>query len=482
MNLKFWEWLSPSNATMKEPEWLRQALNVNPVASGAMVTQSTAVTVAAVWACVRVIAESIASLPAHLYERTAGGRELAIKHPLYPLIHALPNSEQTALDLYEHILSNVLLRGTGYALQVRDGRGVLREIHPLKTAHMHPDRDASGRLIFDYQETGNAGVYTPDRIWRVKGLGHDGVTGLSPIALGRESIGVALSAEEQAAKLFSNGMQAPRHFEIPTALSDQAFQRLKQDIDQNYSGSANAFKTLILENGLTLKSVGFTPEDSQFLESRKFQISEIARWFRVPMHMLNELDRATFSNIEHQSIEFVRDTLRPWIRRLEMSMYRDLLTTSERQRYFVEFTIDALLRGDTQTRYEAYGKAINDGWLSRNEVRNLENRNAVDGLDEYLVPLNMSKASEKQQQAQAFVDREVKAVAAEHGRHEAGAFQEWVFDFYARHVDFLISNGIDPQVACPYCEAHAAALRIDVVDVAALLKRWQRASAAELMK
>lgn len=481
MNLRFWQWLRPQNATLKEPEWWRQALSVNPVASGANVTVDTAASVSAVWACVRIISESIATLPCHVYETTSIGKQVATKHPIEPLVYALPNGEQTAVDLYEHVLSNVLLRGTAFVeLRRSSVLGKLTEMRPLYTKHMRIERDSQGNLVFDYQEPGNAKVYPQESIWRIKGLGDDAVTGLSPIALGRESIGVALAAEEQAAKLYANGMQTPRVFEMDGTLSDESFKRLKESISSDYAGSSNAFKTLILESGLKLKNTGFTPEDSQFLESRKFQISEIARWFRVPLHMLAELDRATFSNIEHQSIEFVRNTIRPWVKRLEMSMYRDLLMPQERGRYFVKFSIDGLLRGDTQSRYDAYGKAIQDGWLSRNEVRLMEDKNPVDGLDEYLIPLNMAKSSEDLSAAQNHVDREIRAVLAEADRRDHEGLVAWADDFYTRHAEYLIKNGMDAQTACTYCAGHKGALQLPSVDVGALTDKWRRLAALEL--
>ncbi|MEW8230365.1 MAG: phage portal protein [Candidatus Thiodiazotropha endolucinida] len=469
-------------ATLKEPEWWRQTLNVQPAKSGAVVTMDTALTVAAVWAAVRIIAEAIASLPIHVYERIDAGKKIAGKHPLNSLLSTLPNGENTNVELFEFVVSNLLLRGTSYCQKALSQRGRVGEIWPLYTKHMHVDRNASGKLVFDYQEPGNSKVYEPGDLWRTAGLGSNGVTGHSPILLGRESIGVALSAEEQASKLFANGFQNPVIFEKDGALSETAYYRIKKDIKEK-SGSANAFQALLLEDGVTAKNIGFTAEDSQFLESRKFQIAEVARWFRVPLHMLNELDRSTNNNIEHQSIEFVMHTLRPWVKRLEASMLRDLFSPHERQQYFSEFNLAGLLRGDIKTRYEAYGKGINDGWLSRNEARSMENLNAVDGLDEFLVPLNMRGQNEPEQvenESQAIVEKEIRAVRAEYKRLDDKAFMDWVTDYYPRLADKLTEHGYSETATMSYCSAHAAALRARPLDVDQLLSHWQKHAAKDL--
>lgn len=482
MNLqKLWPGNWFRNNTLKEPEWWRQMLSPMQSASGASVTLDTAVRVSAVWACVRIISESIASLPLNVYERrNDGGKDLANRHPLFMLLHALPNNEQTSFELIESTLSSILLRGTAYNQVMRSRRGQVGEIRILFTKYMRPDRSADGTLIFDYQEPGNERVFTANDIWRVSSLGHDGVTGLSVLSLGRESIGVAVASEQQAAKLYSNGMQVPAVFEIDSTLKDEQYERLKKELNEKYAGSQNAYKTLVLESGLKYKQIGITAEDSQFLESRKFQIAEIARWFRVPMHMLNELDKATFSNIEHQSLEFVIHTLRPWIRRLELSMLRDLFTEAERARFYAEFKIDALLRGDTKTRYEAYGKAITDGWLSRNEVRGFENLNPQEGLDEYLVPLNMAPTNgEDMDTAQNLVRKEIKAISVEYDKRDPDGFKVWADDFYHRFQGVLINHGVSTDCAEMYAQAHCAIVK-HADDVHAVMKRWERTAPMEL--
>ena len=262
---------------------------------------------------------------------------------------------------------------------------------------------------------------------------------MSPIALAKESIGVSIATESQAARLFTNGMQSSGVLEFDHQLSPEQIENLRTQFAANYSGHKNAHKPMILESGMKFASVGMSADDSQFLESRKFQISEIARWYRVPLHMLAEMDRSTFSNIEHQSIEFAMYAIRPWLVRIEQSIARDLLTDEERRTMFASHTVEGLLRGDTASRYEAYGKGIQDGWLSRNEVRRLENMNPVDGLDEYILPLNFTTISEREkeltsQNADAMAKREFAALKVEAGRLEPLAFAEWLPEFYDRHA------------------------------------------------
>jgi hypothetical protein len=211
---------------------------------------------------------------------------------------------------------------------------------------------------------------------------------------------------------------------------------------------------------MTWKQVGLNADDAQFLESRKFQIAEIARWYRVPLHMLNELDKATFSNIEHQSIEFVMHTIRPWLVRIEQTANRDLLTADEKRRYYIQHTVEGLLRGDTKARYEAYGSAIDKGWMNRNEVRKLENLNAVEGLDEFLIPLNMSEQGLAKNLAGVLAKAEIKALTLEAEKQSPGDFMDWLPKFYARHTDRLVNElMVTPAAAQGY-----AADRIDRIQ------------------
>lgn len=432
-----------NNATLKEPEWWRQSLFNDNSMAGVTVTQDNAMTISAVYACVRILSETIAGLPLKIYEQVDGQQRVA-DHPLNFIFGGSANGEQTSFELREFQMVNLALRGNSYSHVIRRG-GRVAAIEPLNAKFMNVDRDAMGRLVFDYQETGVSRVFSGADIWRVAGLGSNGVTGLSPISLAREGLGIAMATEGHAAKLFSNGAQIPGVLEFPTALKEDQINRLREQFANNNQGYKNAHKPLILESGMKYSSVGMSADDAQFLESRKYQMVDIARWFRVPPHKLGEMDRATFSNIEHQSIEFVVDTIVPWLVRLEQTISRDLLTANERGRLFAKHSVEGLLRGDTKTRYEAYGKAIQDGWMNRNEARNLENLNRVDGLDEFVLPMNISTISEREKELNNSVSnlmatKEIKALEREIDRLTPDEFAAWVPEFYHRHRQALIEN------------------------------------------
>lgn len=455
MRLRLWKRKeAPQNATMKEPEWWRQLPLMMKSSSGENVTESNALQIAAVYACVRVLAETIAGLPVKVYRRTPKGREVVHEHPVAMLLNGSPNSTQTAFELLEFIMSNLGLRGNAYAHKVINGTGRVVALQPLYAQYMRPKMEG-GKLLFHYAQPGYERTYAAAEIWRVAGIGSDGITGMSPISLARESLGLAMAAESSAAHMYANGAPIPGVLEFPHKLSDEVIEHLRNQWADRHGGAENAHKPLILESGMKYSQIGMNARDAQFLEARKFQISEIARWYRVPLHKLGELDRATFSNIEHQSIEFVTDTILPWCRRIEQTIQRDLFTESERRTLFVRFNLDGLLRGDTATRYEAYGKAINDGWLSRNEVRSLENHNPVDGLDEYLVPLNMSQASESDRITNWLATRELNALNNCNQENQ----EQWAQDFYARHAETLRDlSGLSAEQCAAY-----AVRRIDTL-------------------
>lgn len=436
------------NATMKEPEWWRQTLGVGASISGQNVTPESALSVTAVFACVRVLAESVASLPMMVYKRLPdGGKEVATKHPLYRLLHDGPNRDQTAFEAGEFRMACLGLRGNSYSALILSNRGDVREIHPLRPQHMHLDRDSAGRMVFDYQEPGASRVYTQDRIWYTRGFGTDGVSGLSPIGVCRDAVGYAMTLNEHGSRMFANGAKVPGVLEMEGTLSEDAYKRLKEDFNAQHEGAKNAGRTLILEGGAKYSQIGMNAADAEFIASQKMQIAEIARIFRVPLHMLNELENATFSNIEHQSLEFVTHTLRPWLVRIEQSANRDLFGPLEAGQYFVEHKLDALLRGDIKSRYEAYASGITNGWLKRNEVRQLENLNPEDGLDDLLVPLNMRGANDpppepKPEPAKPDTKAEAQAKACriEAVRLSAADFNCWAIDYFQRQTD---RDGVD---------------------------------------
>jgi len=365
--------------------------------TGASINTTTAMRVSAVFACVRVIAETVASLPLILYQRVGeSGKERARSHPLYGLLHDQPNPRMTAMELRENLAGHVCLWGSGYAEVVRDGAGRVRELWPLRPDRMDLAYEGT-KPVWNYSMVDGTQVRLAyDAVWRVRGFGIDEYSGYSVIGQAREAIGAALATEEFAATYFANGSRPGGVLKHPGKLSKGAGTNLKSSWEGAHKGLDYAHRVAILEEGMEWQQIGLPPEDSQFLETRQFQVREIARMFRMQPHMIQDLGDATFSNIEHQGIEFVVHTIRPWLVRFEQSIYRDLLSEAERQRHFAEHLVDGLLRGDIKSRYEAYATGRQNGWLSADDIRELENMNPLpDGQGQmYLVPVNMTPADQ----------------------------------------------------------------------------------------
>lgn len=457
------------NATLREPEWWRQMPAFAPSISGQTITPETALAVSAVYACVLILAESVASLPMSVYRRKPdGGKEVATEHRVHQLLHVAPNEEQTAFEAIEYRMACLGMRGNAYGALALNGRGDVMEIAPLRPQHMRLERDASGRLVFDYQEPGAARVYPKNLVWYTRGFGTDGVSGLSPISLHREAVGYTKTLAEHGSRMFANGAMVGSTIEVPVEWSETAFENFKTSFREEHGGRLNANKPLLLEAGAKFNAIGMNLVDLEFIANYKMQIAEIARIYRVPLHMLNELDKATFSNIEHQSLEFVTRTLLPWLKRIEDSANRDLFGPLERGKYFVKFNLDALLRGDIKSRYEAYQIAVGGnngpGWMSRNEVRILEDMNPEEGLDEIYTPAPPAEAKPaeepKQAKKQPHQDGSIaKAVLIERERLTNDAeFHAWAEDYFARmakrnstdyamHLNDLYALGAEVAVA-----------------------------------
>lgn len=370
-------------------------------ASGISVTPDSAMRIAAVYASVRVLAESVAQLPLILYRRLPnGGKERAMDHPLSYLLHDAPNSYQTSFEWREMLQGHLALRGNAFAYINRVGKEV-RELLPLHPGNVSVKQDDNWNLTYTAQmKSGSSSDYRQDRILHLRGLSSDGIVGLSPVQLFREAMGLSLATERHGAKMFSNGARIGGLLKHPGKLSDDGAKRLKDSFEATYGGVENAYKTALLEEGLTWEHVGMTNEDAQFLDTRKFQRSEIASIFRVPPHMIGDLDKATFSNIEQQSLEFVMFSLAPWLKRWETALNKSLLRPEERQEFFFEFLVEGLLRGDFKTRVEGYASGLQQGWLCPNEVRERENLNPIKGGDEYLRPLNLTPVGQPPEKKQ----------------------------------------------------------------------------------
>ena len=372
-----------------------------PTTSGKTVNERTAMQTTAVYACVRILAEAIASLPLSVYQTTGLGKEKAINHNLNHLLHDEPNSEMTSFVFRETLMSHLLLWGNAYAQIIRDQNGKVLSLYPLLPNKMSVNRDSKGNIYYVYtrdsDETpslaGYGAFYLSDHeVLHIPGLGFDGLIGYSPIAMAKNAIGMSLATEEYGASFFANGATPGGVLEHPGIVKDP--QRVRESWNSVYQGTKNAHKVAVLEEGMKYQSISISPEQAQFLETRKFQINEIARIFRVPPHMVGDLEKSSFSNIEQQSLEFVKYTLDPWVTRWEQAMQKALLLPGEKSQYFIKFNVDGLLRGDYQSRMNGYAIARQNGWMSANDIRELENMNLIsleEGGDIYMVNGNMLK-------------------------------------------------------------------------------------------
>ncbi len=363
--------------------------------SGKAVNERTAMQTTAVYACVRILAETIASLPLHTYKYTAGGKEKAVNHQLYYLLHDEPNPEMTSFVFRETLMSRLLLWGNAYAQIIRDGRGKVLALYPLLPDRMTVERTTDAQLYYEYRKDTGYVILRPEDVLHIPGLGFDGLIGYSPIAMSKNAIGMAIATEEYGAKFFANGANPGGVLEHPGVVKDPA--RIRESWNAVYQGSGNAHRVAVLEEGMKFQPIGIPPEQAQFLETRKFQINEIARIFRIPPHMIGDLEKSSFSNIEQQSLEFVKYTLDPWVVRREQAMQRALLSPGEKKDYFIKFNVDGLLRGDYQSRMNGYAVGRQNGWMSSNDIRELENLNRIPeelGGDLYLVNGNMTKLAD----------------------------------------------------------------------------------------
>ena len=367
-------------------------------ASGVEVDEIRAMQTSAVYACVRVLAETVASLPLFLYRREKDKNTKAREHPLFEVLHDLPNGEMTSFNFREVMMTSLLLYGNAYARIIRDKSGHVKELWYLKPQNMEVERDDNTKKIkYTYTDktTNKTFIYKPEQIFHVIGLGYDGIKGLSPIDQAREAVGLALATEEYGARFFGNGARPGGILEHPGVVKDP--DKLRESWNKVYQGAKNSNKIAVLEEGMKYHEIGLSPEASQFLQTRKYQLNEICRIFRVPPHLVGDLERSTFSNIEHQSIDFVTHTIRPWLVRWEQAIYKSLLNDKERSIYYSKFNVDGLLRGDFATRMQGYATARQNGWMSINEIRKLEELNPIskeEGGDAYLVNGNMISANQ----------------------------------------------------------------------------------------
>ena len=370
--------------------------------SGKPVNERTAMQTTAVYACVRILAEAVASLPLHVYEyQDDGGKKLVHDHPLYYLLHDEPNPEMTSFVFRETLMSHLLIWGNAYAQIIRDGAGRVLGLYPLLPDKMDVQRDDRGNIYYVYsrnsdenpmfKEYGDIRLKAED-VLHIPGLGFDGLIGYSPIAMAKNAVGMTLACEEYGASFFANGANPGGVLEHPGVLKDPS--KVRESWNSVYRGVNNAHKIAVLEEGMKYQQIGIPPEEAQFLETRKFQINEIARLYRIPPHMVGDLDKSSFSNIEQQSLEFVKNTLDPWVIRWEQSLQRSLLLPGEKGKYFIKLNVDGLLRGDYQSRMNGYAVGRQNGWFSANDIREMENMNPIpdeQGGNLYLINGAMTK-------------------------------------------------------------------------------------------
>ena len=397
----FFEWmgLSPRDAP-KLPEVTDnvrdsgQTFVFGRADSGERVDEKSAMQIATVYACVRLLAETVAGLPLHLYRMKDGtnAKERATDHPLYKLLYRQPNPEMTSFSFRETMMTHLLLWGNAYAQIIRDGKNNILALYPLLPEYVETDRDENGQIYYIYHaytdevpgEKNKDIYFRYDEVLHVPGLGFNGLVGFSPIAMMKNSLGTTLAMEKYGSAFFKNGAQPSGVLEHPGVLKNP--EKIRENWSDVYGGANNAHKVAVLEEGMSYKPISLPPEDSQFLSTRQFGVNEICRIFRVPPHLVQCLEHATFSNIEHQSIDFVVHTLTPWLVRFEQAIIKDLLLPDEQDEYFPKFNVDGLLRGDYQSRMQGYATGISNGFLSPNDIHRLENMDLIPaekGGDDY---------------------------------------------------------------------------------------------------
>ena len=353
--------------------------------SGENVDEKTAMQIATVYACVRLLAESVASLPFHLYRITNDerGKEKARDHPLYKILYRQANPEMTSFNFRETIMIHLLLWGNAYAQIVRDGKNAVLGLYPLLPENVEIDRDESGKLYYIYHaytddvpgEKNKDIYFRREEIFHIPSLGFNGLVGFSPIAMMKNALGSAIAVNKYGSAFFRNGAQPVGVLEHPGTLKDP--QKIRDKWMDTYGGANNAHKIAVLEEDMHYKPISLPPEDSQFLSTKEFDVEEICRIFRVPPHLVQDLKRSTFNNIEHQGISFVQYTLMPWLELFEQTIIKDVLLPDEQDIYYPKFNVDGLLRGDYESRMRGYATGFANGFLSPNDIRKLENMDPI---------------------------------------------------------------------------------------------------------
>lgn len=360
--------------------------------AGVRVDSDTAMRATAVWGCVRVLAETMGCLPVQVYERGANGEMTPVDHPLMEILAGSPNANMTPQEVTESQMTNLSMMGNSYSIIDTGAGGRVTAATPIPSPLVAPRIDSLGMVTYQINDRGKTETLPAEKVWHIKGFGSNGLIGLSPVGYARQAIGMSLATEAFGAKFFQQGASTTGIVTAATWLTDKQRGEAKKVLEDLWHGMQNAHKVQMLEGGLTYTPVTMPLEDAQFLETRKFQTSEICRIYRVPPHMIADLERATFTNIEQQSQDFLTYTLLPYLTRFEQTISKRLLSPADRRRYVVKYCPEGLLRADSAARSALYGTLLANGVYSRNEVRRLENmpRSEAPGMDDFTVQSAMT--------------------------------------------------------------------------------------------
>lgn len=464
--------------------------------AGIKVTPDIALKSAAVFSCVKLLAETVATMPLHVF---TGGREGRIQvddHPISDVIRFQANNQDTAVEFWGMLLLHAFLRGTGYAEIVPGPRGAVDQLIPLHTDRVIPERlpDRTLRFKVMNEKTGETRVLLEEEILRIPGLSSDGISGLRAVDIAADAIGLGIASETYASRVFSNGVNMGTVLVHPDELSPSAQLNLINRIAERTAGASNAHRPIVLQEDMKVHKVGQTATEAQLIEARKWQVAEIARFWRIPLHLLGQNDERNRATVEEQSINFVRYTIRPITRRIEQAIRRDLII--RKNLFFVSYNLGGLMEGDSKSKAEFYKAALGSGghspWMSVNEVRSLENLPTKTGHDDLAEPLNKQVTSEPAAQiedssltarTERLARKEVAAVRKASLRlaDDADAMRKWVAGFYGGHVSAVMEAlEIPKDAARAYC-AYQRDKVLKANDVEGLLQRWEDTLAGEIV-
>ena len=385
---KAYSWVGQSfNLTDAEP-W--RLLNGVSTPAGQIVGEESAMRLSVVWGCVRLLSETIGSLPLSIFETTKDGNSESLPDDeLSQLLSDRPNADMTSVEFREAMMVNLCLLGNAYAM-IEQSANRVAALYPIRTSQVTPRRLDAGGIVYDFNDRGKVETLPTEKVFHLKGFGSTGLVGYSPIAYARNAMGLTMATEDYGSKFFAGGARPKGILKLPTWLKQETREKTKADLRALQMQIEGGDGTLLLEGGMDYQAISIPPEEAQFLETRRFQLNEICRIFRVPPHMVADLEKATFSNIESQGMEFEKFTLRPYLTRWEQAIKQKLIPLKKRRTQFARFNLDGLLRADSAARAAFYSVMLQNGVYDSNEVRSLENRNSRVGADRLRVQVNMT--------------------------------------------------------------------------------------------